>query len=78
MIKEAINYFTKKGINISNNSYNESNGTNLYSGIDELEEGRVFAFTPNDFDIVDNSTYYYYNVKNKIGYKYLKEKWTKV
>lgn len=78
MIKEANNYFTEKGIKISNNGPSESKGTNLCSGINELEEGRVLAFTPDDYDVVDNPTWYYYNVKNKVGYKYLEDKWTKL
>ena len=76
-VKEAEEYFSSKGINL-NGGYTEQVGTNLISGIDELEQGRVLAFTPINYDILDNNVWYYYNVNNKVGYKYLKGKWEKV
>lgn len=76
-VNEGKDYFKLKGIKLSD-GYSESAGTNLNSHIDELEEGRVLAFTPVDYDIVDNPLWYYYNVKNKVAYKYLKGEWMKL
>lgn len=77
-ITEAKSKFKKLNIEITNTECKEMNGTNLYSGIAELEDGRVVAFPCKDFDIVDNNIWYYYNVKNGVIYKYENEKFSKI
>ena len=76
-VNEAKAYFNSKGIALSS-GYSQHSGTNLVSGIQELEEGRVISFPIKGFDVVDNPKWYYYNVKNKVGYEYFNNKFTKV
>lgn len=63
-VNEAKEYFHLKGIKIKD-IYSEKVGTDLASGIDELEEGRVLVFIPIDFNIINNPIWYYYNVKKQ-------------
>lgn len=79
MINEARNYFRERGIAVSeNNGYVEMVGTNLNSGISELEGYRVFAITIENYDIVTNNVWLYYSPDTKVGYKYENEIWTRV
>lgn len=77
-VYEARNHIKSLGIEVNNNSYCESKGTNLHTGIQELEDGRVLSFTCKQFDIIDNNIWYYYNVKNKVIYKYENNIFTKM
>ena len=77
-VHEAIEFIKSLGISITQESYSEMKGTNLNTGIEELEEGKVLAFTCDAFDVVDNNVWYYYNVKNKVLYKYENHKFEKM
>nr|WP_253198338.1 toll/interleukin-1 receptor domain-containing protein [Clostridium gasigenes] len=77
-VDEAKEMIAICGVEISNNGYSEMKGTNLNTSFNELEDGRVLAFNCKDFDIVDNNIYYYYNVKNKVLYRYENNNWTKL
>lgn len=78
MVVEGRKYFADRGVKVSLSGYSEMVGTNLNSGISELEGHRVFAFTIVNYDIKDNNIWFYYSPETKIGYKYEKEKWTKI
>lgn len=77
-IVEAKELMKSVGIRIGNSGYTESKGTQLYSGISELEDGRVVIFACENFDIIDNNVWYYYNVKNKVLYKYTDNTFLKI
>lgn len=79
MIAEARKYFSDRGIKLNNSGgYSEMVGTNLISGITELEGHRVFAFTIDNYDIKDNNVWFYYSPETKVGYKYQNKTWTKI
>lgn len=77
-VDEAREFIKSLGISISSGSYSERKGTNLNTGIEELEEGKVLVFSCDDFDVVDNNIWYYYNVKNQVLYKYENNKFEKM
>ncbi|WP_040210857.1 hypothetical protein [Clostridium polynesiense] len=78
MVAEARKYFSDRGVKLSSSGYSEMVGTNLNSGINELEGHRVFAITIDNYDIKDNNIWFYYSPETKVGYKYQNETWTKV
>lgn len=78
MLNKAIKFFADRGIKINSSGYSEMVGTNLYSGISELEEHRVFAFTIENYDIKDNNIWFYYSPETNAGYKYENDTWTKL
>ncbi|MBM6839825.1 hypothetical protein H9X77_16825, partial [Clostridium saudiense] len=55
MLEKAYKFFADRGIEIDSSGYSEMLGTNLNSGINELEGHRVFAFTIKNYDIVNNN-----------------------
>lgn len=78
MLNKARKFFADRGIKINSSGYSEMVGTNLYSGISELEEHRVFAFTIENYDIKDNNIWFYYSPETNAGYKYENDTWTKL
>ena len=78
MIEKAHKFFADRGIEIDTNQYSEMLGTNLHSGINELEGHRVFAFTIKNYDIVSNNVWFYYSPDTNVGYRYENETWTQL
>ncbi len=78
MLNKARKFFGDRGIKISSNGYSEMVGTNLNSGISELEGHRVFAFTIENYDIKDNNVWFYYSPETNAGYRYENETWMKL
>lgn len=78
MVQKAHKFFDDRGIEINKSGYSEMLGTNLHSGIDELEGHRVFAFTIKNYDIINNNVWFYYSPDTNAGYRYENEVWTKL
>lgn len=77
-ITQAKLLCSELGIDIATTSHSEMNGTNLYTNIEELEDGRVIAFPCNNYDIIDNNIWYYYNVKNRVIYSLINNEFSKI
>ena len=75
MLEKAYKFFADRGIEINSSGYSEMLGTNLNSGINELEGHRVFAFTIKNYDIVNNNIWFYYSPDTNVGYRYENETW---
>lgn len=78
MLEKGHKFFADRGIEIDTSQYCEMLGTNLHSGIGELEGHRVFAFTIKNYDIVSNDVWFYYSPDTNAGYRYENETWTKL